>query len=89
MIFENYGLFLKEHQDSFTNNMDAVRLLNDDGMSRAYFEAITESLSPSTRPAVLRILEQQRMNILQESANVGASGFAAGWTVMQTKYSWN
>lgn len=80
-LFENYELFIREHQDEFSTPNSAIRMLNDEAMFRAYVDSITEGLVPSTRSSVIGVLNRQRNMLLTESANVGASAFASGWTV--------
>ena len=43
---------------------------------------ITEGMEDNSRGAVSDILQRQRETLLTESANVGASVFTHGWTVL-------
>ncbi len=82
LLFENYQNFITENQDELNSPKDAYRLLNDDGMFRSYKEALTEGIDESIRPDILKVLDRQREMLITEAANVGASAFASGWTVM-------
>jgi hypothetical protein len=80
-LFENYELFITEHSDELSTPSGAVKMITDNGMFRAYMEALTEGLDPNPRASVLRVANRQREMILNESANVGAASQAFGWTV--------
>lgn len=81
-LFENYEVFIKENADDLQDPAGAQRLIVDHGMFKNYADALTSGLDESVRPGVLAVLDRQREMILQESANVPASTFAAGWTVL-------
>jgi hypothetical protein len=81
-LFENYELFITEHSDELSTPAGAVKMITDNGMFRSYMEALTEGLEPAPRTAVLAVANRQREMILNESANVGASSQAFGWTVL-------
>jgi len=81
-IFENYELFIKEHADEINTPMGAVKMINDEGMFRAYMDSLTEGLDSDVRTTVMNVLSREREMILQEAANVGASSVTSGWTVM-------
>ena len=80
-LFENYELFLKEHSDEVSTPQDAVRLITDNGMYRAYMDALCDTLDPVQRDVIMKVAGRQRDMLLTESTNVGASAFALGWTV--------
>lgn len=81
-IFENYELFIKEHAEEISTPSGAVRMLNDEGMFRAYADSLTEGLDSHVRASVFNVLSREREMILSEAANVAASTFASGWTVL-------
>lgn len=81
-IFENYELFMREHQNQLNRPQDVNRLMSDDGMFRAYVDSLVEGLDNERSTNVSNVLNRQREMIIQEAANVGASSFASGWTVM-------
>lgn len=74
-LFENYELFLKEHSDDISTPKQAIRMISDNGMFRAYMDALTEGLDSSRRDVVLQVANRQREMVLEESANVPSSGF--------------
>jgi len=83
VLFENYEQFITEHADDVSSPAGVARMLNDEGMSRAYFESLTDGISDDkSRAGVMAILNRQREMILQEAANVPNSSFASGWTVL-------
>ena len=53
----------------------AVQLIREDSNFRDFTDALTEGLEGDARDAVTKVLEQQRMTLLSESANVGPSVF--------------
>lgn len=80
-LFENYELFIREHSEELGTPSGAVRMLNDEGMFRAYTDSLTEGLEPHIRANVLAVLGRERDMLLTESANVPSSGFATGLTL--------
>lgn len=81
-IFENYEHFIRENRDELSSPSDILRLLNDDGMFRAYKDALTEGMGVDSRNCVSKVLDAQRMSLLTEGVNVGPSAMAQGWMVM-------
>ncbi len=81
-LFENYEHFLHEHSDDFSTPSRALRVITENGMFRAYMDALTDGLSPNARSAVLAVANRQREVLLTETANVPGSNFALGWTVL-------
>lgn len=82
-IFENYELFLNENSKDISGPRGAMTLVSDDGMFRAYRDALTEGITdPGARAVIHEVMDRQRLDILTESSNVGASGMASGWTVL-------
>lgn len=81
-IFENYEQFINENRNELNSAKDIVKLMQDDGMFREYSDALCENLSPEVRSTVKGVLDREREMLLAESANVPASSFAQGWTVM-------
>ena len=81
-LFENYELFVKENADELQDPAGAMKVVVDEGMFRAYADALTTGLDEGVRENVLNVLNRQREMVLSEAANVPASTFAAGWTVL-------
>ena len=81
-LFENYEVFIRENADELQDPNGAQRLIVDHGMFKSYVDALTIGLDENIRPAVTAVLERQREMILQENANVPASSFASGWSVL-------
>jgi hypothetical protein len=81
-LFENYELFIQEHANDISNPAGALKMLTDNGMYRAYIDSLTEGLEPGRRAVVAAIADRQRNYILTEGANVPASSFGFGWTVL-------
>ena len=81
-LFENYELFVKENADELQDPQGAMKLIIDEGMFRSYTDALCTGMDDNIRENVLNVLNRQREMVLQESANVPASTFAAGWTVL-------
>jgi len=81
-LFENYELFLKEHSSDITSPSDAIKLIADNSMFRSYVDALTEGLTPGIRQNVIAVCNRQRQMLLTEAANVPASMFGFGWTVL-------
>lgn len=80
-LFENYELFLKEHSSDISTPTDALRMVSDNGMFRAYIDALSEGLDPVQRAVISTVATRQRDMLLTESINVPSSSFALGWTV--------
>lgn len=81
-LFENYEMFIKENADELQDPSGAMKLVIDEGMFKSYADALTSGLDESVRGGVLAVLDRQREMVLSEAANVPASTFAAGWTVL-------
>lgn len=81
-LFENYELFIRENADDLQDPSGAMKVVMDEGMFKTYADALTTGLDESIRSSVLSVLDRQREMILSEAANVPASTFAAGWTVL-------
>ncbi|MFW6246930.1 MAG: hypothetical protein ACOC22_02010 [bacterium] len=82
VIFENYENFINENKGELNSARDIVKLMNDEGMFREYADALCEGLSADVKPTVMGVLNREREMLLSEAANVSASSFAQGWTVM-------
>lgn len=79
ILFENYEQFIVEHADDIASPAGVARMLNDEGMSRAYFETLTDGIAdPKSRAGVMAVLNRQREMVLTEAANVPNSAFASG-----------
>lgn len=81
-LFENYELFIKENADDLQDPSGAMKVVMDEGMFKSYVDALTTGLDEGVRAGVADVLDRQREMILSEAANVPASTFAAGWTVL-------
>jgi len=80
-IYENYHVFITEHNDDLGTPQGALRMLNDDAMFMAYMDTLTDGIDPGVAAVCKKVGERNR-EMLLESANVGASSFASGWTVL-------
>lgn len=81
-LFENYENFITEHSDDLSNPAGALKMITDNGMFRAYMDALTEGLEPRVRGSVLGVANRQREMLLTEAANVPGSSLSFGWTVL-------
>ena len=81
-LFENYEHFINEHSDDLSNPAGALKMITDNGMFRAYMDALTEGLDPAVRGSVLGVANRQREMLLTEAANVPGSTLSFGWTVL-------
>lgn len=81
-LFENYEQFITEHSDDLSNPAGALKMITDNGMFRAYMDALTEGLDPLVRSSVLGVVNRQREMLLTEAANVPGSSLSFGWTVL-------
>lgn len=81
-LFENYELFIKENADDLQDPSGAMKVVMDEGMFKSYVDSLTTGLDEGVRASVADVLDRQREMILSEAANVPASTFAAGWTVL-------
>ena len=82
VLFEQYESFIREHADDMATPKGAARLIQDEGMFRAYADTLTEGLDEAVRDTVFSVLNRQRETLLQESAQVPSSAFGSGWTVL-------
>ena len=61
----------------------AIRMIRDSAAFADFKDALLENINDSNqRAAVGRILDRQRENLLEEAANVSASAFTHGWSVL-------
>lgn len=81
-LFENYEQFINEHNDDLANPAGALKMITDNGMFRAYMDALTEGLDPRARGSVLGVANRQREMLLTEAANVPGSSLSFGWAVL-------
>ncbi len=81
-LFENYELFIREHADDISTPKGAARMIQDEGMFRSYMDSLTEGLDDHVRESVMGVANRNRECLLTESANVPASAFGSGWTVL-------
>lgn len=77
-LFENYELFIREHADDMSTPKGAARMIQDEGMFRAYIDSLTEGLEGNRRETVMSIANRNRECLLTESANVPSSAFGSG-----------
>ena len=80
-LFENYEHFINEHSDDISTPAGALRMITDNGMFKAYADAITDGLDSEARLSTLKVLNRQREMVLSESANVPGGAISFGWTV--------
>lgn len=82
-LFENYEMYLSENSEDMSNPQGAIRMLRENSAFNDFKDALLENINDSSqRTAVSRILDRQRENLLEEAANVGASAFTHGWSVL-------
>ncbi|MEM4385618.1 MAG: hypothetical protein QXD03_03630 [Candidatus Anstonellales archaeon] len=81
LIFENYNLFLKDNHTEFSSPSNAIALLTSDGAFRAYIQALTDGLPAEIRESIYAIAEREREVLLEETAQMGPSTTAIGYTV--------
>lgn len=65
-----------------TTPQGALQLIREDASFRDFSDTLVEGLEGDARDAVSKVLDQQRIQLLAESANVGPSVFTHGWTVL-------
>lgn len=82
MLFEQYEGFLREHSNDIATPSGALKMITDEGMFRAYMDALTEGCDVDVRSKVMAVANRNREQILTEAANVPTSSFATGWTVL-------
>lgn len=75
MLFEHYEEYVNNEENDLQNPNNAVRLLREDAQFNDFADTLLEGLDDGTRYSVSQVLEQQRNQILSESANVGPSVF--------------
>jgi len=81
-LFEHYEQFINEHSDEIGTPSGALKLITENGMFRAYMDALTDGLDAKVRSSVLAVANRQREAILTEAANVPGSTLSFGWTVL-------
>lgn len=81
-LFENYEHFINEHSDDLSTPSGALRMITDNGMFKAYADALTEGMEDNVRSSALRVLNRQREMVLTETANVPGGSISFGWTVL-------
>ena len=82
VIFENYSQFIHENEDTFTTPQGVISLLNDKAYFESFVDALTEGIDSDAVGGIRQVLDRYRIDLLTEAANVPASSFAQGWTVM-------
>lgn len=75
MLFENYEHFINDEDNSLDTPEGASRLLREDASYNDFADTLLEGLDDSAREAAKSVLDQQRLQLLSEGANVGASVF--------------
>ena len=81
-LFENYEQFISEHSDEISTPTGALKMITDNGMFRAYMDALTDGLDIGARTSVMAVANRQREYLLTEAANVPGSTMSFGWTVL-------
>ena len=82
LLFEHFNDYVNDSDNDMNTPEGAVRLLREDSNFSDFVDNITEGIDDNSRGAVGDILQRQRETLLTESANVGASVFTHGWTVL-------
>ena len=75
LLFENFEEYVNNDENELQNPQNAIRLLREDAQFADFADTLTEGLDESARYVVNNVLEQQRNQLLTESANVGPSVF--------------
>lgn len=76
LLFENYEEFIKEEEGNLATPEGASRLIREDASYNDFVDTLVEGLDDETAAAARVILDQQRLQLLSEGANVGASVFS-------------
>jgi len=77
-IFENYEGFLREHADDISTPKGAAKMIQDEGMFRAYMDTLTDGMDDNIRETVIAVADRNRECLIEESANVPAGSFGSG-----------
>ena len=75
LLFENYEEFIQNEEDNLSTPDGASRLIREDASFNDFVDTLIEGLDPEVSGSVRNVLDQQRMQLLSEGANVGASVF--------------
>jgi len=81
VIFENYASFLESNHEMVSSPRDAMQMLSTDASFYSYIDSLTENLDPEIASTMRKVCERERECILENSANVGASSSAIGFSV--------
>ena len=83
LVYENYGTFLKDHDEYFASPARGMELLATEGSFNAYCGALTDGMSKDSSYAVNQVLRRERQMLLQESATgqIASSAQAIGYAV--------
>jgi hypothetical protein len=82
-VFENYNVFLKEHDEFFRSPSKAMEMLASNGSFNAFVGQLTDGMAPHSKYAVEQVLKRERQMLLEESASgqIGATSSAIGYAV--------
>ena len=75
VLYESFNEYVNDSDNDMSTPQGAVQLIREDSNFRDFTDTLTEGLEGDARDAVTKVLEQQRMSLLSESANVGPSVF--------------
>ena len=81
-IFENYTGFLRENRQDLSTPSGFTRMIQDKNYFNSFKDTLTEGMSEEARTTVGKVLDRQREFLLEEAANVSASSFTHGWSVL-------
>lgn len=75
LLFENYENYVNDEDNDLQHQESAVRLLREESVFQDFADTLLEGLNDKTRAAVGGVLDQHRLNLLNEAANVSSSVF--------------
>lgn len=81
LIFENYGYYIRENYGEFNSPSSALAMLTSDGQFKSYIQALTDGLPAHIAENIYAICEREREVLLEETAQLGPSTTAIGYTV--------
>lgn len=83
VVFENYNSFIKEHTEFFTSPSKSIEMIATEGSFNSFVNTLTDSMSKSSKSSVERVLNRERIALLQEAhgGQIASSGSAIGYAV--------
>ncbi|MEO5348930.1 MAG: hypothetical protein H7836_04725 [Magnetococcus sp. YQC-3] len=84
LVYENYDMFLKEHDEFFKTSGSAMSMLASEGSFNAFVGGLTSGMSKDSKYAVETVLKRERQMLLQEAVGQGqiaSTAAAIGYAV--------